>query len=109
MPRDRVGPFEAEILRCLMSRPRDAYGVSILDRLKEDTGRSYAIGALYTTLERLETKGLIKSRWGEPTAERGGRRKRYYEIAGSGQLALDALSAETFSIFGVGPSAAQGA
>lgn len=109
MPRDRLGPFEAEILRCLMSRPRDAYGVSILDRLKEDTGRSYTIGALYTTLERLETKGLIRSRWGEPTAERGGRRKRYYEVSASGSSALHAFSAATVYIFGVGSSAAQGA
>jgi len=86
----KLGPFEREILQVLIAHPQNAYGVPILGWLKEAFGRDYSVGALYTTLERLEKKGLVKSEWGEPTAERGGRRKRYYQISASGHRAYTA-------------------
>lgn len=83
-----LGAFEYEVLATLLAQPRDAYGVTLRRRLKEVTGREPSFGALYTTLERLERKGLVGSEWGEPTAVRGGRRKRYYRITGHGQCRL---------------------
>ena len=80
MPRDVLGNFEYQILAVLQQEPSDAYGVAILERIKERTGRGVSVGALYTTLDRLEKKGFVTSWWGTATAERGGRRKRYYKI-----------------------------
>jgi PadR family transcriptional regulator PadR len=88
MTRGMLGSFEYQILSILLRQPRDAYGATLQDRIEEITGQDVSIGALYTTLDRLERKGLVKSRWGEPTAERGGRRKRYYEIDASGREAV---------------------
>lgn len=84
--RDQLGPFERRVLQVLIRHPSNAYGISILKRL-EALGLKSSVGALYTTLERLEGKGYVSSSWGEPTAERGGRRKRFYQITAAGALA----------------------
>jgi len=84
MARDTLGPFEHTILAVLLRQPRDAYGATLQERITEATGRDVSVGALYTTLDRLERKGLVTSWWGEATPERGGRRKRYYKIEASG-------------------------
>lgn len=86
--RDYIGEFEELVLLAILKLGENAYGVSIHDALEEATGRSYSIGALYTTLSRLEDKGLVRSWEGEPTAERGGRMKRYYQVQASGQRCL---------------------
>jgi PadR family transcriptional regulator PadR len=86
-----IGTFEFQVLSVLARHPRNAYGVTIREWIAEATGRDVSIGALYTTLERLEAKGLISSEWGEPTAVRGGRRKRYYSIEAPGQRAHDEM------------------
>src|SRR5438128_2076218 len=88
MGRDLLGGFEYQIMSVLLRRPRDSYGATIQERIEELTGRNISVGALYTTLDRLETKGLVSSWWGEPTPERGGRRKRYYRIEASGAEAV---------------------
>ena len=88
MPRDVLGSFEYQILSVLLQQPQDAYGATIQERIQERTGRERSIGALYTALDRLEEKGFVTSWWGEPTAERGGRRKRYYQIEAKGVEAL---------------------
>jgi PadR family transcriptional regulator PadR len=93
MARGTLGPFEYQVLSILLRHPRDAYGATLQDRIEEATGQDVSIGALYTTLDRLERKGLVTSRWGEPTAERGGRRKRYYEIDPSGREAVQRTDA----------------
>ena len=72
----------------LLERPRDAYGVTIMERLEERTGKNRSLAAIYTALDRLQHKGFISSWWGEPTEKRGGRRKRYYKIEASGQQAV---------------------
>jgi len=100
--RDVLGPFEFQILQTLLRHPRDAYGVTIRERLKTETGREPSIGALYTTLDRLEQKGFVKSWWGEATAERGGRRKRYFAIQAPGEAALQRTQA-AFTGFGGTP------
>ena len=66
-----------------------AYGVTIRRELLERAHKDVAIGAIYTGLERLERKDFIVSRLGEPTQERGGRAKRYYQLTASGLRALN--------------------
>jgi PadR family transcriptional regulator len=83
-----LGEFEQIVLLAILRLKESAYGVSIRAEIFECTGRKTTSGALYTTLERLEGKGYLSSRVGEPTPERGGRAKRYYRISASG---LDAL------------------
>jgi PadR family transcriptional regulator PadR len=83
-----LGEFEQIVLLAVLRLKAEAYGVSIRTEITERTGREPTSGALYTTLERLETKGLLKSRTGEPTPQRGGRAKRYYTVSASGKVAI---------------------
>lgn len=92
-PVNYIGEFEELVLLAILSQGENAYGVPIRQALEEATGRSVAIGSLYTTLSRLEEKGLVQSRVGEPTAERGGRAKRYYEVKGSARSTLREVQA----------------
>jgi PadR family transcriptional regulator PadR len=87
MPRDKIGPFEFDVLASLVEQPNDAYGLTLRDRLQDRLRRKVSLGAVYATLERLEAKGFISSWWTEGTPERGGRRKRLYKIEASGHLA----------------------
>ena len=77
---DRLGELEHIVLLALLQLGDDAYGVSIRREIESRTGRSIGPGTIYPTLERLERKGLLHSRLGTPTAERGGRAKRHYEL-----------------------------
>ncbi len=83
-----LGEFEQLILLALARQGRDAYGVSICGDISVRTGRDVSLGAVYKTLERLEDKALVKSRVGEPTPARGGRRKKHYQLAAAGERAL---------------------
>lgn len=89
-----LGGFETEVLRGVACIRGDAYGVTIAQVIGRATGRSPSIGAIYTTLQRLEQKGLLASAWGAPAPERGGRRKRLYTLTGLGESALRSQSAE---------------
>jgi PadR family transcriptional regulator PadR len=93
MGRNTLGAFEYQILSVLFRQPRDAYGATLQVRIEDATGRDVSIGALYTTLDRLEQKGMVSSWWGEPTPERGGRRKRYYKVEASGVEAVQRTEA----------------
>ncbi len=84
-----LGQFEEYVLLAVMRLGTNAYGVTIRQAVDEATGRTNSIGAIYTTLERLEQKGFVSSRHGEPTAERGGRAKRYFKLEGAGIQALN--------------------
>jgi DNA-binding PadR family transcriptional regulator len=88
MPDIVLGEFEQLVLLSLTRLGQDAYGVPIADDIGARTGREISLGAVYKTLERLEDKGLVASRIGEPTPERGGRRKKHYRIGAAGQRAL---------------------
>ena len=83
-----IGEFEELVLLTIASLSEDAYGVSIQENIEKIRNRSISIGALHSTITRLEEKGLIKSWLGEPTQERGGRRKRLFEITNQGKLSL---------------------
>jgi DNA-binding PadR family transcriptional regulator len=83
-----LGPFQQQVLYVLLRLGEKAYGMSIWQELEERTGEAKTIGAVYSTLERLERRGYVSSRMGDPTPERGGRAKRYYSITGAGAMAL---------------------
>jgi PadR family transcriptional regulator, regulatory protein PadR len=83
-----LGEFEQIALLAILRVGTDAYGVTIRSEITERTGRDPAPGALYTTLDRLEEKGLVTSRLGDPTPQRGGRSKRYFQVSAAGLEAL---------------------
>jgi PadR family transcriptional regulator PadR len=85
MPKHGVlGGFELLVLLALLRLGDDAYGVPISNEIAASSGRSVSIGSIYITLDRLERKGLVSSRLGEPTAERGGRAKTYFRPTAKG-------------------------
>lgn len=86
-----LGEFEYFILSSVARLGEDAYGAAIKKDLEAVTGRQCSLGALYTTIDRLEQKALIKTRLGEPSPERGGRAKRMVRITAKG-----AREAQTF-------------
>ena len=85
MPRSEfLGGFELLVLLALIRLGDEAYGVPISEVIEESSGKEVALGSVYITLERLENKGLVSSRLGEPTAERGGRAKTYFKVTAKG-------------------------
>jgi PadR family transcriptional regulator len=86
--REFLGEFEQLLLLAVMRLGRHAYGVSIRREIEERTGRAVSRGSVYISLERLETKGYLRSRVSEPTRERGGRAKRLFEVSRAGVAAL---------------------
>jgi PadR family transcriptional regulator PadR len=87
-PALNLGEFEQLILLAILRLREDAYGVTIRAELADRTGRHVAPGAMYTALERLETKGLIASRMSDPTPQRGGRAKRKVTVTAAGMEAV---------------------
>jgi DNA-binding PadR family transcriptional regulator len=85
-----LGEFEQLILLAPVRLGPDAYGATVRREIEERAGREVSISAVYTTLERLEQKGLVRSRIGEPTPERGGRRRRHFELLPLGARSLGA-------------------
>lgn len=83
-----LGEFEQVILLAILRLRDNAYGVTIRAELADRAGRTVAPGALYTALERLETKALITSRMSDPTPQRGGRAKRHVTVTAAGVEAL---------------------
>lgn len=84
----RLGEFEEVILLFVGILGREAYPLKVAEEFEEQTGRAVSIGAVHSTLTRLEEKGFVKSEMGESSAERGGRRKRIFTITAYGQRAL---------------------
>jgi DNA-binding PadR family transcriptional regulator len=84
----RLGEFEQLLLFALLRLGDNAYGVTVRREIEQRTGRSVSSGAVYTSLERLESRGLVSSVVGEPTPRRGGKRKKYYKIRSEGARAL---------------------
>ena len=87
-PALNLGELEQLILLAILRLRDDAYGVTIRAELADRTGRQISPGALYTALDRLETKGLIASRMSDPTPQRGGRAKRHVTVTAPGMKAL---------------------
>lgn len=83
-----LGEFEELVLRAILNLGEEAYGVPIAHLIKEATGKNVSTGALYTTLSRLEEKGLIRSWTGEITAARGGKAKKFFAVEINGKQAI---------------------
>ncbi|HEY0651522.1 MAG TPA: helix-turn-helix transcriptional regulator [Chryseosolibacter sp.] len=83
-----IGEFEELVLLTVAVLGDDAYGVSIKEDIEARSGRSISIGALHSTIARLEEKGFLKSFLGGATQERGGRRKRFYQLTHAGKSSL---------------------
>ncbi|MGE0589701.1 MAG: PadR family transcriptional regulator [Cyclobacteriaceae bacterium] len=83
-----IGEFEELVLLTIASFGNQSYGVVIKEEIEKRANRSISIGALHSTITRLEEKGLIRSWLGQPTEERGGRRKRYFEVTQTGKVGL---------------------
>jgi PadR family transcriptional regulator PadR len=83
-----LGEFEQVVLLAILRLGDTAYGVTIRSEIAACTGREPAPGALYTTLDRMEEKGVVRSWLGDPTPQRGGRAKRYFELTKAGRAAL---------------------
>jgi PadR family transcriptional regulator PadR len=85
---DGLGSLEHIVLLAVMRLGADAYGMTVRRQIESATARDISIGAVYATLTRLESKGFIDSFQGEPTAERGGRAKRYFRMTAEGKGVL---------------------
>src|SRR5579864_1981541 len=82
--RGYFGEFELMVMLALMRLGENAYGVTICREIEEHGRREVAVGSVYATLERLEEKGFVSSELGQPTAERGGRAKKYFRVTNNG-------------------------
>lgn len=79
-----LGEFEQVVLLAVARLEGDGYGVSIRREIERRTGRDASVGAVYATLDRLEEKGFLASREGEPTGRRGGRARRHFGVTPAG-------------------------
>lgn len=96
---DALGEFEQFVLLAVLRLGEDAYGMSVRREIATRAGREVTIGAVYTTLERLEAKGLVRSRTGESTPERGGRARRMFAITSDGVRAVNRSQQALASMF----------
>jgi DNA-binding PadR family transcriptional regulator len=87
--RDFLGEFEHIIVLALLRLEDRAYGVTVRQEIEFRTNREVSIGAVYATLNRLEAKGYVRSRRGDPTPERGGRSKRFFRVTAKGVAAVN--------------------
>lgn len=98
-----IGRLELAALLAVARLGDDAYGLAVRNDLSERADRDYSVGAIYTTLQRLEDKGLLASRTTEPLPVRGGRSRRLFRLTGAGVRALREAERQTASMWhGVG-------
>jgi DNA-binding PadR family transcriptional regulator len=93
MKRGYLGEFEELVLLTVAVLSSKAYGVSITHEIIKQTQRSVRLNQVHAALQRLEDKGMVASRMGDPTAERGGRRKRLFTITAFGQQTIGDIQA----------------
>ncbi len=89
MPENKLGEFEEVLLLLVGILAEEAYAFKIAEEYAGQTRRKTTIGAVHSTLNRLEKKGFLKSAMGSPSAKRGGRRKRIYSVTAYGQRVLE--------------------
>jgi DNA-binding PadR family transcriptional regulator len=88
MSHEAIGEFEQALLLAVAHLGERAYGVTIRQEIETRTGRDIAVGALYTSLGRLERKGFLRAALSDPTPQRGGRSKRHFRLTAAGATAL---------------------
>lgn len=101
-----LGEFEEVVLLIVALLHDQAYGVAITEELANQTGRLVSISAVHAVLSRLEEKGLVSSRMGGATAERGGRRKRFFTVSPAGSSALREIHATRNQLWSLIPKVA---
>lgn len=99
MSQSSLGTLELSTLLAVVRLADDAYGLAVRCDLAERTGRDLSVGAVYTTLQRLEDKGLLRSRASAPLPVRGGRSRRHYALTGAGARAIRDAERHTASIW----------
>lgn len=99
MSQKTLGEFEEVVLLIVAILNGDAYSVSIITEIDHRLNRNVSLGAIQTVLKRLENKGLLKSEFGEATNERGGKRKRLYEVTAEGQKIIDQIRVQRNSLW----------
>jgi len=105
MSASKLGMLELAVLLGVARLKENAYGLAIRTDLTDRTGRDYSVGAVYTTLQRLQDKGLLTSRATDPLPVRGGRSRRHFSLTGAGARALREAERHATSIWaGVGKS-----
>jgi DNA-binding PadR family transcriptional regulator len=95
---DYLGEFEQIVMLAILRLPENAYGMKIRQEIKDVASRAASLGAVYTTLERLEDKGFISTWVGEVTEPRAGRAKKYFKVTATGAAALQASLRATESL-----------
>jgi len=103
MKRTYLGEFEEIVLLIVAVLDGHAYGVNITHEIISQTGRTVRLNQVHSSLQRLEEKGVISSYMGEPTAERGGRRKRLFTITANGRQTLHEIQALRTSLWNLLP------
>jgi PadR family transcriptional regulator PadR len=96
--RHNLGDFEHIVILALLRLADRAYGVTVRREIEARTGREVSLGAIYATLDRLEAKGYVKSQFGEPTRERGGRSKRFFHVTAKGMSVVNRTHCELQSM-----------
>ncbi len=91
--RSQLGDLEELVLLTVLRLGGNAYGAALREELKERAERTVSVSTIYVTLMRLEEKGLVRSWMGEPTGERGGKAKRYFEVRPEGVDTLESVRA----------------
>jgi DNA-binding PadR family transcriptional regulator len=86
---ENLGEFEQLTLLAVLRLGKDAYGARIREELKAQAGRDASVSSIYITLTRLEAKGMVTSRMGEPTQVRGGKARRFFKVEAAGRTALN--------------------
>lgn len=99
MSQKTLGEFEEIVVMIVAILNGDAYSVGIIGEIEKRLNREVSLGAIQTVLKRLEKKGLLKSEFGSATNERGGKRKRLYEITAEGQEIIDQTRAQRNSLW----------
>lgn len=99
MKEPSIGEFEELVLLTVAAQHDQAYGVSILESLQEKLEKKLNISAIHVALKRMDEKGLVQSRFGGITQDRGGRRKKFYVITALGKRVLDQQYALRNSIY----------
>ncbi|HEY6827549.1 MAG TPA: PadR family transcriptional regulator [Gemmatimonadaceae bacterium] len=99
-----IGQLELIVLLTVARLGDDAYGLAVRRDVSERTGRDYSIGAVYTTLQRLEDKGLLRSKATDPLPVRGGRSRRLFKLTAAGARAVREAERVTTSVWAGIPS-----
>ncbi len=104
MKRVYLGEFEELVLLVVAMLESDAYGVKITHEITDQTNRSVRLNQVHAALHRLEDKGMINSKMGDPTPQRGGRRKRIFTITAFGQNTLAEMKTVRAHLWNLLPS-----